>query len=213
MADHPAQTTQAGVAAHVASGQPVSMGHGHPPVAVGHQAREPHQGDVLLSNPLRHLLGQRCGGPGRCRQLEGTSRQRHIHDGQLRVGHSRCRASACHARPRRRQLGSSSRMAGYDPSHSPCRHQPGPGPGGHRWKHHSYEQSQGAEPAALAKSVMRTRSSPRFEQESVWATIGHQYHTAADQQELRSAAVLCVRPGPAKSGCGRASVPYTCPRP
>jgi hypothetical protein len=31
------------------------------------------------------------GGPGRCRQLEGTSRQRHIPDGQLRVGHPRYR--------------------------------------------------------------------------------------------------------------------------
>jgi hypothetical protein len=37
-------------------------------------------------------------------------------------------ASACHARPRPRQLDPSSRMAGYDPSHSPCRHQPGPEP-------------------------------------------------------------------------------------
>jgi hypothetical protein len=49
-ADHPAQAFQASVAAQVASGQTVSMGHGHPPVAVGHQAHEPHQGDVLLSN-------------------------------------------------------------------------------------------------------------------------------------------------------------------
>ena len=40
----------------------------------------------------------------------------------------------------------------------------------------------------------------------VGATIHHQHNTAADQQERRSAAVLRVRPSPARSGCGRASV-------
>jgi len=46
----------------------------------------------------------------------------------------------------------------------------------------------------------------------VGATTEDQYNTAADQQERGSAAVLCVRPGPAGSGCERVAVPYSCPR-
>jgi len=46
----------------------------------------------------------------------------------------------------------------------------------------------------------------------VGATIQHQHNTAADLDERRSEAALCIRPGPVKSGCGRASVPYSCPR-
>jgi hypothetical protein len=46
----------------------------------------------------------------------------------------------------------------------------------------------------------------------VGATNQHQHNTAADQQQRRSAAVLCVRPGPAGSGCRPVSVPYSCPR-
>jgi hypothetical protein len=47
----------------------------------------------------------------------------------------------------------------------------------------------------------------------VGATNHHQHNTAADQQKRRSAAGLCVRPSPVRSGCGRVSVPHSCPRP
>jgi hypothetical protein len=49
-ADHPAQTIQAGVAAHVASGQPVSMGHDILLLRWDTKPVNRNRGDVLLSN-------------------------------------------------------------------------------------------------------------------------------------------------------------------
>jgi hypothetical protein len=46
----------------------------------------------------------------------------------------------------------------------------------------------------------------------VGATNHHQHNTAYDLEERRSGAMSCVRRRPVKSGCGRVSVPYSCPR-
>ena len=47
--------------------------------------------------------------------------------------------------------------------------------------------------------------------DGISTTNDHQCNTAADQQERRSAAVVCVRPSPVRSGCRRASVSNACP--
>jgi hypothetical protein len=48
-----AHADQPGVAARITARQAVTLGHGHPPVWLGHQARSPHQGDVPSFNHSR----------------------------------------------------------------------------------------------------------------------------------------------------------------
>jgi hypothetical protein len=48
-----AHADESGVAARVTARQAVTLGHGHPPVWLGHQARSPHQGDVPFFNHSR----------------------------------------------------------------------------------------------------------------------------------------------------------------
>jgi hypothetical protein len=53
VAHHPAHADEPGVATRIAARQAVTLGHGHPPVWLGHQARSPQQGDVPSFNPSR----------------------------------------------------------------------------------------------------------------------------------------------------------------
>jgi hypothetical protein len=76
-------------------------------------------------------------------------------------------------------------MAGYDPSHSPCRHQPGPEPGGHPRQHHSYE------PRHQGKDAGRTGAE---------AGIGQPEQPHAQDQDQDGAAAV---PEPARRDAGQ----------